>query len=450
MPALDGLINQNTKLIWASDLLLKHLPQTALPISVQLPAKMQEGQPAMLTFQGKDFQRDLLLCLTVLPEGMMGCWITPLPQHSKRVPWQHQNRLLALQEAAYRDGLTDLLNRRAFEEHLENHMQLPEQFSLIVIDLDGLKHVNDSLGHEAGDDFLQTFARVLQEQLRTTDTPFRIGGDEFAVIMQDLEASQVHIVEKRLEAVRSEVRARWNPDCDFSAGVSFFPQESSHDAKLLQHLADERMYQNKSGKKAAVRLPSGDHPQLVSTINRKAVFLSQQATLELLASGQAPDPAYWQLMLEYAIQMVPSAQAGSLNLWDGKGFVQVAQVGFDPGIVGVRFTLEAQKAWYGNSETDWRAGIPRLLRGAETITAHSRASGNLADDSVVFHESAGRLQDITCNVTAPICHEGRVYGHLSLDNFVGPDAFTEESRLAAIEMVQQCATVCRLLGLEGH
>ncbi|GGJ28773.1 GGDEF domain-containing protein [Deinococcus roseus] len=446
MASLDGLIDHNAKLIWASALLKKHLPHQDLQgTRVQVPEAFQPGEPVMLAFHAAEQHRELMLTLVHIPGGLLGCAITQLPPRSNRLPWEQHQRMLALQEAAYRDPLTGLLNRRAFEEHLEHHVQSPGQFSLIMVDLDGLKHMNDTHGHEAGDAFLQTFASVLQEQLRTSDTPFRIGGDEFAVIMQDLEASQIHIVEKRLEGVRAVVRERMYPECDFSAGVAFFPQESPHDPKLLLHLADERMYENKNAKKH----PTVPHARLVNAVNRRAVFQSQQATLDLLGSGQLPDVHYWQSMLEYAIQMVPSAQAGSLNLWEESGFVRVAQLGFDDQILGLSFTQQAQQVWYGESAEDWRKGSPRIFRGAELISQKSREAADLVGHPVDRYASAGRIREIVCNITAPICHDGQVYGHLSLDNFAGPRAFNEESRLAALEIVRQCATVCRLLNLQS-
>jgi diguanylate cyclase (GGDEF)-like protein len=80
------------------------------------------------------------------------------------------------------DPLTGLSNRRAFEKHLEERIALQQPFSLISIDLDGFKDVNDGYGHPAGDDLLRQFAVELRAQFATGDLIARLGGDEFVVV----------------------------------------------------------------------------------------------------------------------------------------------------------------------------------------------------------------------------------------------------------------------------
>ena len=95
-----------------------------------------------------------------------------------------------------RDGLTGLGNHRAFQEELDREIELYSRykvpFALTVIDLDNLKVVNDTLGHAAGDEALQEMGRLIADVSRYADRSFRIGGDEFAILMPhtDLEGAQ--------------------------------------------------------------------------------------------------------------------------------------------------------------------------------------------------------------------------------------------------------------------
>ncbi len=92
-----------------------------------------------------------------------------------------------LQETAARDKLTGLYNRRLFEEQFEaavaRSLRSKEDLTLLVVDLDGLKRINDVSGHVAGDNALRTLADALRATIRSTDVACRIGGDEFAVVL---------------------------------------------------------------------------------------------------------------------------------------------------------------------------------------------------------------------------------------------------------------------------
>lgn len=92
-----------------------------------------------------------------------------------------------MQELAARDKLTGLYNRRLFEEQLDaavaRSLRSGEDLTLLVVDLDGLKRINDLGGHPAGDEALKTLAEALRHSVRTSDVPCRLGGDEFAVIL---------------------------------------------------------------------------------------------------------------------------------------------------------------------------------------------------------------------------------------------------------------------------
>lgn len=141
-----------------------------------------------------------------------------------------------LQQQAFVDALTGLLNRRALERDLRREIgraaRHHRRFSLMVIDLDGLKRVNDTEGHAAGDSYLKSLAQAMRNALRIGDTAYRIGGDEFVVLLPETE-------EGRSESVAQRVMAEGGPD--FSWGAVTYPDDGD-DLDQLIDLADKRLF----------------------------------------------------------------------------------------------------------------------------------------------------------------------------------------------------------------
>lgn len=161
-----------------------------------------------------------------------------------------------LRHGAFHDPLTQLPNRAYFFEFLEKvaarSQRHPEElFAVLFLDLDDFKDVNDNFGHAAGDDCLAQIAARLSSSLRPSDFLARFGGDEFVVLVEDVETPQ-HIYElaRRLEhAVREPLAvAGRHVTVGVSIGIAFSNQEYS-DPKDLVALADNRMYQEKSRRK---------------------------------------------------------------------------------------------------------------------------------------------------------------------------------------------------------
>jgi diguanylate cyclase (GGDEF)-like protein len=117
-------------------------------------------------------------------------------------------KLRAAEHDARIDPLTHIPNRRAFDKHMEGVQSLFERqeiaYSLVVLDLDNFKSVNDNFGHAAGDSVLQVAAKLLQSQLRLSDRVFRFGGEEFVLVLVATGLRQAMIVaeraRKRIEA----------------------------------------------------------------------------------------------------------------------------------------------------------------------------------------------------------------------------------------------------------
>jgi diguanylate cyclase (GGDEF)-like protein len=108
----------------------------------------------------------------------------------------YQEKLEKTEALALRDSLTGLLNRRAIEEQLERRAARNRPFSVLMIDLDGFKQVNDRHGHAAGDGLLVQFAAELRAQSRSSDAVGRWGGDEFLVVLEGSEPEAQSFVER--------------------------------------------------------------------------------------------------------------------------------------------------------------------------------------------------------------------------------------------------------------
>ncbi|MEW5868190.1 MAG: GGDEF domain-containing protein [Chloroflexota bacterium] len=155
-------------------------------------------------------------------------------------------------EAARRslhDALTGLYNRGLFEsllDVLEENRRQPA--SLVMVDIDGLKHTNDSLGHAAGDLLLQRAAAILRSAFRAEDVVARIGGDEFAVVLPGVDEKGASEALARLQA-RLEAHRQAHPDLpvDFSAGAATRRPGETLEATLQR--ADARMYAHKAKRK---------------------------------------------------------------------------------------------------------------------------------------------------------------------------------------------------------
>ncbi|WP_428424830.1 diguanylate cyclase domain-containing protein [Methylibium sp.] len=168
-----------------------------------------------------------------------------------------QERQLA--ELARRDALTQLSNRRHFEEHLEQAAARAQRsgrpLALIYLDLDGFKRVNDTLGHEAGDQLLVAVARRLTACVRTTDLVSRLGGDEFTVILEDAggEANRLQQCERILAVLSGpHVIAGQQVTSTPSVGMAVYvPAESPGS---LRKRADAAMYEAKRAGKACVHM----------------------------------------------------------------------------------------------------------------------------------------------------------------------------------------------------
>jgi diguanylate cyclase (GGDEF)-like protein len=178
---------------------------------------------------------------------------------------QLRNALEQLQEQAMTDPLTGLYNRRFFNDALARACKQAQRqqraFSVILMDLDHFKNVNDSYGHDAGDAVLKHVGDLLRERVRASDIAVRYGGEEFAILLPDTDTE---VAVARAEGLRLALRAQ-PIDCGkqsigitASFGVAEYEYATSTGHGLMQS-ADAALYAAKADGRNAVRTAVGSH-----------------------------------------------------------------------------------------------------------------------------------------------------------------------------------------------
>jgi diguanylate cyclase (GGDEF)-like protein/PAS domain S-box-containing protein len=165
---------------------------------------------------------------------------------------ERKNTEQQVQQLAYYDSVTDLPNRRLLQDRLEQAMHMAmrseKKVALFYMDLDNFKNINDSLGHHIGDMLLREIADRLMQCVREEDTVARVGGDEFQIVLPDLERGEqaVTVADKILAATsRQIVLQEHQIHTTISIGISIYPEDAQERTLLMQH-ADSALYQAKN------------------------------------------------------------------------------------------------------------------------------------------------------------------------------------------------------------
>lgn len=144
------------------------------------------------------------------------------------------------QRRAQIDPLTQVLNRAGWTRRLRNLAATGVEVAIGLLDLDYLKFINDTRGHQAGDALLQSTGRAIKSVLRANDSVARLGGDEFAVLLFDVTPDVMHELRERLRKALA--------DTDIAASIGMALRSESGSLANAMQLADTRMYQEKRGK----------------------------------------------------------------------------------------------------------------------------------------------------------------------------------------------------------
>ncbi len=160
----------------------------------------------------------------------------------------------AMEHAAMHDPLTGLPNRNLFNDRLQhgisNARRSGRPLALFLLDIDGLKNLNDALGHSAGDTVLRETAARIQASVRVSDTVARLGGDEFVIVAVDADPAQAELISAKVRQRMEEpitVDDRKVP-VGLSIGLAAFPEDGGEPAQLLRR-ADTNMYRDKRARK---------------------------------------------------------------------------------------------------------------------------------------------------------------------------------------------------------
>jgi diguanylate cyclase (GGDEF)-like protein len=227
--------------------------------SYQLPGTPDDDEEAMIVAP---------LVAAGAPIGTLNIWregINPSFQREEAqlirrfatlaaMAYDNARRQEQLSQLALTDDLTGLPNRRHFHEHLSAELARVAReavpVSLLLLDVDDFKSVNDTLGHSAGDGVLRELAGVLRDGVRIADVPCRTGGEEFAVILPGTDEREAHYCAERLID-----RIRRAGDIRVSAGVATSPGDGRTMAALFQ-VADDRLLAAKAAGKDCLVGPS--------------------------------------------------------------------------------------------------------------------------------------------------------------------------------------------------
>lgn len=192
-----------------------------------------------------------------------------------------------VRKQAVTDPLTGLYNRRYFEENIEHEaeraIRLGQPFSLVSLDLDHLKTINDTYGHQYGDIAIKTISDVLKQKARSIDIPARIGGEEFNVLLPGVDSYGAMIAAERMRAAIEAVPIEKIGNVTASIGVATFLEHSKSVYELTE-LADQAMYRAKINGRNQVQLT-----QKQKEVNWQKIAIN--AFLDIISKQRVQIPA---------------------------------------------------------------------------------------------------------------------------------------------------------------
>jgi diguanylate cyclase (GGDEF)-like protein len=196
----------------------------------------------------------------------------------------HARLFTQMQQLALTDGLTGCVNRRSFEMQLERDLRLATRMrqpvSLIMLDIDHFKRVNDTYGHDAGDAALRFLADVLRDELRGVDTAARYGGEEFAVILPQAGLEGALIVAERLRSRLETTEVPGIGHITASFGLATFPLHANSRDQLVGS-ADRALYESKRSGRNRICTPPSEQTEVSDEMYGAPIEITAQTEADL-------------------------------------------------------------------------------------------------------------------------------------------------------------------------
>ena len=206
--------------------------------------KVIMSEEDLYTFEYCTLDRSSYKVMSVIPVEWKGSILSKVMLIAQDIGQKHE-----LEKLANTDALTGLYNERYFSERLKRNGKLHKKFAMFYLDLDRFKPVNDTYGHDMGDRLLKAVSRRLCECIRKTDYAFRIGGDEFSLIIEEGNIND-EFCEMMVRRIKRVIDRPFNIEgrllsVDTSCGYAIYP-EHSQKIDEIRIMADHRMYEDKT------------------------------------------------------------------------------------------------------------------------------------------------------------------------------------------------------------
>jgi diguanylate cyclase (GGDEF)-like protein len=169
-----------------------------------------------------------------------------------RMGISHAHHIETLEERATSDGLTGLLNQKTFRKRLSIDLSRLDSrvgCAVIMADIDHFKRVNDTYGHQAGDEVLKKIANIMQKSIRKMDMAARYGGEEFVLYLHQVDREKAKQMAERLRLIIEQTRFEFGGKevgITASLGIACYPSDGRETRDLLER-ADEALYRSKQG-----------------------------------------------------------------------------------------------------------------------------------------------------------------------------------------------------------
>ncbi|MEW5990759.1 MAG: bifunctional diguanylate cyclase/phosphodiesterase [Chloroflexota bacterium] len=274
----------------------------------------------------------------------------------------------AARDAALRDSLTGLGNHRAFQEALTRAVDQTRRygtpFALVLFDIDEFKRINDTRGHATGDELLAEVGRLIRATVRQADSGYRIGGDEFALLLPSTDVAGAEVTTRRLLSRGLEDRpgGRFRGSISFSAGVTACPAIGKTRVELTAQ-ADAALYRGKRGGRTVVTTFDPD-------LDRGHVDEGMRAELSAAVSGVIESGA-----LSPVYQPIVHLPTGRILGYEG-----LIRVGPDAGFAHTGALFDAAEVAGRVLDLD-RAALDVVLRGAFAVPLTTLVSINVSPRS---------------------------------------------------------------------